>query len=312
MLPPRQRAVLAALVRGPVDPRALGDRLELPGSAVVNHVDALREHGFDIERGPDGFGLEAVPEYGYGVQAGLDAPFVVDYEPTVESTNDRARDLAARGHTDVVVIADEQTGGRGRLDREWASPPGGIYCSVLIRPLVAPDRLGLVSLAAVVAAVDGAAAVGVDAAAKWPNDLLGPDGLKLAGVLAESSTADGTVEWAVVGLGLNANIDPEGLPPEATSLQALAGGPVDRRAATQAFLESFDAWRRDPPAAVDAWRDRAVTLGRRVWVRTADGEMVGRATDVDEAGALLVETEAGTERVTTGDVVHLRATEPDG
>lgn len=306
MLTPRQRSVLAALVRGPVDPSDLGDRLELPANAVVSHVDTLREHGFGIERGPEGFVMESVPAYGYGVQAGLDAPFVVDFQPTLESTNDRARELADRGETDVAVLADEQTGGRGRFDRAWASPSGGIYCSVLVRPQLTPDRLGLLTLAAGVAAVEAAAAVGVDAACKWPNDLQSPDGRKLAGILAESATADGAVEWAVVGLGLNANVDPEVLPPEATSLQGLAGNEVDRRAVTQAYLEALDAWRADPDGVADAWRERTSTLGRAVRVRTADGEFVGTADDIDEGGALRVETAGGTKRVPTGDCEHLR------
>jgi BirA family biotin operon repressor/biotin-[acetyl-CoA-carboxylase] ligase len=306
MLNPRQRSVLAALVRGPVDPSDLGDRLELPASAVVSHVDTLREHGFVIERGPEGFVLESVPAYGYGVQAGLDAPFVVDFHPTLESTNDRARELADRGEADVAVLADEQTGGRGRFDRAWASPSGGIYCSVLVRPQLAPDRLGLLTLAAGVAAVEAAAAAGVAAACKWPNDLQSPDGRKLAGILAESATADGAVEWTVLGLGLNANIDQEVLPSEATSLQGLAGGEVDRRAVTQAYLEGLDAWRDDPDGVADAWRERSATLGRPVRVRTADGELVGTAEDIDEVGALLVATEDGQVRVPTGACEHLR------
>lgn len=308
MLNPRQRAVLAALVRGPVEPTALGDRLELPSSVVGSHIDALREHGFEIERGPDGFELTTVPAYGYGIQAGLDAPFVVDYHPTIGSTNDRARELAERGETDVAVIADTQTGGKGRLDREWASPRGGIYSSLVIRPELVPSRLPVMTLVASVAGAEAAEAVGVEAVTKWPNDLLGPGGRKLGGVLAESSVAGGTVEWAVVGFGLNANVDAAALPPGATSLQELAGQAIDRRAVAQRYLEAFDTWRHDPEGVLDAWRERSATLGEEVRVRTGDGEFVGRATDIDEVGALLVETESGTSRVTAGDCEHLRPT----
>lgn len=306
MLNPRQRSVLAALVGGLVDPTDLGDRLELPPEAVVSHVETLREHGFAIERGAEGFVLEAIPAYGYGVQADLDARFVVDFQATLESTNDRARELAERGETDVAVLADEQTGGRGRFDRHWASPSGGIYCSVLLRPPLGPEQLGLLGLAAGVAAVEAAAGAGVEAACKWPNDLLSADGRKLAGILAESATSGVEVEWAVVGLGLNANVDPGDLPSSATSLAALAGGEIDRRDVTQAYLEAFEGWRGDPGRVVDAWRDRTSTLGREVRVRTADAELVGTAVDIDDAGALLVETDDGQKRVTAGDCEHLR------
>lgn len=293
-------------MRGAVEPSALGDRLELPGPAVMSHIDTLREHGFEIDRGPDGFVLEAIPEYGYGVQAGLSAPFVIDYVPTVASTNDRARELAGDGQTDVAVLADEQTGGRGRFDREWASPAGGIYCSVLLRPVLPPDRLGLLSLAAGVAAVEAADAVGVDAACKWPNDLEGPDGRKLAGILTESATSGGSVEWVVVGLGLNANVAPADLPPESTSLEAVSNGPIDRRTATQTYLESLDTWRRTPDGVVDAWRERTSTLGQEVWVRTGGEELIGVASAIDDAGRLLVETDAGDRWITVGDCEHLR------
>lgn len=306
MLNPRRRAVLDALVEGPVDPAALADRLELPPEAVVGHVEALRAVGFDVERTAAGFELRSVPAYGYGVQAGLDAPFVVDAHDELASTNDEARELAEAGAADVVVLADEQTAGRGRRGRRWASPPGGVYLSVVIRPTLSAARVGLLVHAAAVAAVEAAAAAGVDATIKWPNDLLGPDGAKLGGVLAESRTTDGEVAWAVLGLGLNADVDSGALPPGATSLRAVTGGAVDRRRVAQAFLESLDERRRDPAGSLPAWRERAATLGRRVRVTTPDGDVVGKAVDVDETGALLVRTDAGPRRVSVGDCEHLR------
>jgi BirA family biotin operon repressor/biotin-[acetyl-CoA-carboxylase] ligase len=306
VLNPRERDVLAALDRGSVDPSGLGDRLELPAPAVMAHVDTLREHGFEIERGPAGFTLETVPDYGYGVQASLDAPFVIDYEPMLASTNDRARERAEAGETDVAVLADEQTGGRGRFDRTWASPAGGLYCSVLIRPKLSPDRLGVITLAAAVAAAEAADAADVHAACKWPNDLQGPDGCKLGGILSESATRAGAVEWVVIGLGLNGNAAPEALPPEATSLHAIHGERVDRRSVTQAYLETFDRWRRNPEGVVDAWRDRAATLGQEVWVRTGEEEVIGEAQDIDPRGRLVIETEEGLERVSAGECGHLR------
>lgn len=306
MLPPRRRAVLAALERGPVDPATLADRLELPPEAVVDHVEALRELGFDVERGAEGFVLESAPDYGPGVEVGLDAPFAVEYHETLPSTNDRARALAEDGATDVVVLADEQTAGRGRRGRGWASPPGGVYASVLLRPALPPERVGLLALAAGVAVVDAAESTGVEASVKWPNDVHGPDGRKLAGVLAESETADGAVEWVVVGVGLDADVDLAALPDGATSLRALTGGPVDRRRVAQSFLESFDALRRDADAILPAWRARSSTLGGQVRVETADGVVEGAAADVDGTGALLVETASGVRRVTDGDCEHLR------
>jgi BirA family biotin operon repressor/biotin-[acetyl-CoA-carboxylase] ligase len=306
MLNPRQRAVLGALVRGPVAPGELGDRLELPAAAVTGHIDTLRDHGFEIERGPDGFELQSVPEYGYGVQADLEAPFVIDYTPEVSSTNERARELAESAETDVAVLAETQTAGRGRYDRVWTSPPGGIYCSVLLRPTLPPEESGVLNLAAALAAADAAAEVSVEVGCKWPNDVLGPDGDKLGGVLAESATRDGAVEWLVIGLGLNVNLDPAELPPEATSLSALAGSPIDRRVVTQTYLETFDRWRRDRDGIVPAWRRRSTTLGQEVWLSTGGEEFVGEATDIDDSGRLVVKTAAGRRRIGAGECEHLR------
>lgn len=306
MLPPRRRAVLAALERGPVEPATLADRLELPPEAVVGHVEALREAGYVVERRPEGFVLESAPDYGADVEVGLDAPFAVEYHESLPSTNGRARALAEDGATDVVVLAGEQTAGRGRRGRGWTSPPGGVYASVLLRPALPPERASLLALAGAVAAVDAAGTAGVEATVKWPNDVRGPDGRKLAGVLAESETADGAVEWVAVGVGCNADVEPADLPEGATSLRALTGGPVDRRRVAQALLESFDALRRDADGILPAWRARSSTLGRRVRVGTPDGAIEGVAADVDGTGALLVETASGVRRVTVGDCEHLR------
>jgi BirA family biotin operon repressor/biotin-[acetyl-CoA-carboxylase] ligase len=307
-----RRAVLDALADGPVTGPDLADALGVSRTAVWKHVEALRDAGFDVESVTDGYELAGVPDYGGpAVEFGLDAPFDVEYHDALPSTNDRARELATGGASDVAVLAAEQTGGRGRRGREWSSPSGGVWLSLVLTPDVPPARVPLRTFAAAVAVTDAAREAGVDAAIKWPNDVVVPDesvergGRKLAGVLTEMEGEASRVSWVVVGAGVNVNVDPEDLDGEATSVRAEAGD-VARRVFVQRILERFDDLRNDPDAVLDAWRDRAATLGQRVRVDLGDETIKGDAVDVTEHGALVVATEDGERVVHSGDCQHLR------
>ncbi len=303
-----RRDVLDALATGPVSGPDLAEELGLSRAAVWKHVEALRGAGFEIESDGAGYRLADVSGFGgAAVEFGLEAPYTVEYHDSVQSTNDRARELAAEGGENVVVLADEQTGGRGRLDRAWASPSGGVWLSILLRPGVPPARTPLFTLAAAVATVRAAREAGVDAVIKWPNDVLVADSeRKLAGVLTEMGGETDRLDWLVVGVGVNANVDPAAVPGErATTLRAAAGD-VDRRAFTQRLVEEFHTLRGHPDRVLPAWRDRASTLGRRVRVETPGGEVTGEAVDVTHPGSLVVETTGGRVEVTAGDCDHLR------
>jgi BirA family biotin operon repressor/biotin-[acetyl-CoA-carboxylase] ligase len=314
-----RRALLAALESGPVSGPELAAELGVSRAAVWKAVEGLREEGFAVESTGEGYRAPAAPAYcAAGIEYGLDAPYAVEYHDQIASTNDRARALAAADRTDVAVVADEQTGGRGRLDREWVAPSGGVWLSLLTRPTVAPARAPQFTLAAAVATADACREAGVRAAIKWPNDVVvadtaaddaGRGGRKLAGVLTEMEGEADRVSWLVVGVGVNANLDAAALPAGATSIRAERGEDVDRRRLLARLLERYADLAADPDAILPAWRERAVTLGRRVRVETATGSVVGTAVGVDPPGALLVETADGTARVHAGDCEHLRDAE---
>jgi BirA family biotin operon repressor/biotin-[acetyl-CoA-carboxylase] ligase len=300
--------VLDALADGPVTGPDLAERLGVSRAAVWKHVEALREAGFAITGGDEGYTLQSIPEFGPAVGFGLDAPLDVEYHDAIDSTNRRARELAAEGRADVAVVADEQTGGRGRLDRSWVSPSGGVWLSVLVRPEIPPANAPLYTLAAAVATARAVRELGVDATIKWPNDVL-VDGQKLAGILTEMEGEADRVSWLVAGIGVNANIDPADLSEErATTLRAECGD-VDRRELTHAVLDRFSALHENRDAVLPAWRDLSATLGRRVRVETPQGEVVGEAVDVSFPGALEIDTGDGIETVTAGDCEHLRPVE---
>ncbi|MDR7482956.1 MAG: biotin--[acetyl-CoA-carboxylase] ligase [Armatimonadota bacterium] len=238
--------------------------------------------------------------------AGLGRPLVRVGE--TESTNDLARRLADAGLPEgTTVVAVRQTRGRGRLGRAWASPEGGLWCSVLLRP---PPGVAwtLLSLATALAVAEAVEAVGgVRASLRWPNDVL-VHGRKVSGILLEA-----TGSALVVGVGINANVRLDALPPEvragATSLAVAAGRPVDLEALRVAFLRRlavwYDAWR----AAADvpgAWAARDALAGRRVVVRTSGEVVEGTGEGVADDGALRVRLASGeVRRVLAGDLVGL-------
>ncbi len=305
-----RRSILGAIDGETLSGPTLAAELGISRAAVWKHIEALRAAGFEIESGADGYRLIDVAAYnGPAVEYGLDAPFTVEYHDAIGSTNDRARELATDGAADVAVLADEQTGGRGRLEREWSAPAGGVWVSIVSRPAIEPARAPLYTLAASVATARAAREAGVDARIKWPNDVVVPiddtDYRKLAGILTEMEGEMGRIEWLVVGIGVNANVDADALPETATSIRAEAGD-IDRRLFVQRLLEAFDRYRNDLEGVVPAWREHALTLGQRVRIDRQTGEIVGDAVDVTASGALVVDTENGRETVSAGDCEHLR------
>lgn len=229
---------------------------------------------------------------------------------SIGSTNDYVAALARGGAPEgLVVVAEHQFLGRGRLDRTWASPPrAGLTFSVLLRPAVpAAVRPWLPLLLAAAAAEALSARCDLDVSLKWPNDLL-VQGRKLGGVLAES-----TGDAVVVGFGINVSTRRDELPrDDATSLSLETGGVVDRGPVLLALLRTmgpaYTTWRGDAEEAAYRYRERCDTVGRAVRV-TLPGDVVlaGEAVAVDLAGRLVVRAADGSETaVSAGDVVHVR------
>jgi BirA family biotin operon repressor/biotin-[acetyl-CoA-carboxylase] ligase len=305
-----------------VSGEAISDKLGLTRAAVWKHVEALRALGYRIEAVPArGYRLAGIPDRLTALELRPllnthDVGQVLHCHDELGSTSDLAKELAEEGaaHGEVVV-AETQTAGRGRRGRVWASPPRrNVYLSVVLRPELPPARAPELTLVASVAVCDALRQAGVDAGIKWPNDLLA-SGRKIAGILTELAAEPDRVQWVVVGVGVNVNARredfPEALREEATSILLERGQPAPRALFAAACLTSLEEWidRHEEGGfgpIRDAWRERNVTLGREVVVRTDGREVAGVAEDLDEAGALLVRTRAGIERIVAGDVALLR------
>lgn len=234
--------------------------------------------------------------------------------PELDSTNTRLKSMASQGAPQgTVLIADRQTGGRGRLGRTFLSPAGvGVYLSILLRPGCRPMELMHLTCAAAAAmcrALESAA--GIRPGIKWTNDLVWGK-RKLAGILTEMGlNAAGNVDWAIVGIGVNccqaeADFDPE-IRDKACSLAMAAGHEIDRARVAAAMLEAL--WEMDASLLTGKeemlrfYRARCVTLGKEVSIVKGDEVRHGKALDVDEEGALVVRFSDGhAEAVSSGEV----------
>ncbi|MGI5349205.1 biotin--[acetyl-CoA-carboxylase] ligase [Streptomyces sp. CA-250714] len=245
----------------------------------------------------------------------------LDVVESIGSTNTELAARAARGEAapGAVLVAEEQTAGKGRLDRSWTAPPrSGLFFSALLRPEVPPHRWGWLPLLGGVAAAGALArSAGVDTGLKWPNDVLttGKGGeRKIGGILAERVGEDSVV----LGIGLNVTLREDELPVPTAGSLALAGAQgTDRDPLLRAVLRAVEDWYGrwteadgDPAAGalLDAYAAGCVTLGRTVRAMLPGGdELVGEAVAVDGDGRLLIASEQGVQHpIAAGDIVHLR------
>jgi BirA family biotin operon repressor/biotin-[acetyl-CoA-carboxylase] ligase len=234
------------------------------------------------------------------------------YLTSTGSTQDVARKEAEDGAPDgTVVLAEEQTKGRGRFDRVWVSPAGkNLYLTVIMRPPL--DRLRSLSIVAPLAvALAIEDSTGLTPRIKWPNDVLVND-RKLSGILVESEIAGESVKYALVGAGINVNFDIEQSPEIAaiaTSLKRELGRDTSREDLLAAFLNRFEALYENAPkgdAVLQQWRSRLDTLGREVRVIFREQVYEGLAEDVDRDGNLILIEADGTRRTIEAGEVTLR------
>jgi len=235
------------------------------------------------------------------------------YYESIGSTNTRAKEIGkAGGEEGTVVVAEEQTEGRGRLGRQWLSPPGAnLLFSVMLRPALRADELFVLTVSLALAAAESIeAGSGVGCQIKWPNDLY-VGRKKLGGILTEFVANGKDVESVVVGLGVNVNWRPQDDPGEgyqATSLLEETGKQVRREWLLVDLLNRFENYyerisRKETREIFEMWNNRSLLFGRWVEIRTGRGRVCGIAKGIDETGALVVIDDQGEEnRVLSGDV----------
>jgi len=300
----------------------LARRLGISRAAVWARIEALRELGYDIEASPhQGYQLLDSPDalHADDLIARQRRPQIIGRDIRVfqetTSTNDIIERFARDGVEEgVVVFAESQTQGRGRLGRKWVSPPGrGLWFSVLLRPQFPPaaaTRITILAATAVARAVRELTGLRVEI--KWPNDILAR-GRKLVGILTEMSAEPDRVRHVTLGIGVDVNVAASELPAAlrevATSLLEETGRRWQRAEVAAALLEALDddyARLRDGNfrAIADEWESQCATLGQNVVVEMGARRISGRAESLDDDGALLLRTQHGRlERIIGGDVL---------
>jgi len=234
---------------------------------------------------------------------------------SISSTNFKAKELAQNGKEEgTVVISRVQTKGRGRFDRKWESPEGGLYFSIILRPQVEPDKTTLLPLIAALSICETIIALNrLSAAIKWPNDVR-INGKKVAGILLESEADGNKIDFVILGIGVNLNTDVTQLSPELKSTSTTIAHELNQSVDCYEFLKhlflTLDKHysiflNQDINSILSEWKKHSDTLGRKVRIITSSDETVGTAFDIDESGFLIIETDLGVhKKITSGDCFY--------
>ena len=299
----------------------LSQKLGVSRAAIWARIEELRSLGYEIEASPHlGYRFLSAPDllHADDLLSRLGKTKIIGrdirvFESTT-STNDVIEKLAHDGVKEgVVVFAESQTKGRGRLGRKWMSPAGkGLWFSILLRPELTPQAITQLTVASATAlrrAIE--AQTGLNPEIKWPNDIL-INGKKVCGVLTELSAELDRVKYVILGIGVDVNLNAGDFPPElrktATSLKAELGKSLSRAELAVEILRELEAdYTRVAGGhfseVADEWEEHCTTIGREVTIRTGARKICGRAESLGEDGALLLRTEHGhLERVVGGDV----------
>ncbi len=299
-------------------------RLKVTRTTVWKKIKGLEQMGYEIEASTrSGYRLVRSPD--------LLAPWEVEpllrtkrlgktihYFQALDSTNAKAYQLALQGSREgEVVVAESQEKGRGRLGRQWFSPPFlNLYASVILRPEIPPSQAPLLTLMAAVAAAETLGQFsGLKPLIKWPNDILLRN-RKIAGLLNEMHSEIDLVHFVILGIGVNLNVGSESFPPGirslATSLRRETGEIVSRKVFFSSLLQNLEKWyntflKEGRGPVLEAWRDWARIKDKRVRVTSFGEVLTGIAIDIDSDGALILKTRDGKQkRVVAGDVEYTK------
>jgi BirA family biotin operon repressor/biotin-[acetyl-CoA-carboxylase] ligase len=285
----------------------LSEKLGISRVSVWKHIHKLQEFGYDIVSAPKGYRLLKSP----------DTPFPwefpgreerIHYYPTINSTMDMARTLARKGCTDfTVVAAGRQEKGRGRLNRMWQSSDGGLYFTMVCKPRIPPQVSSRMNFAASLCLAKTLREVfNIYAEVKWPNDIL-VNGRKLCGMLSEMEAYGDLLSFVNIGIGINVNNDPDIAEQKVTSIKNILGYEVSRQTLLSEFLNRFEA--RISAGGFDTivseWKTYTMTIGQPVRIVTINDEYQGLAKDIDEDGALILQSDTGAlKKIIYGDCFH--------
>ena len=288
----------------------IGKALGISRTAVWKHIQVLKKKGYKIKSTPKGYmlinNLDLLNE-----EELADLPYKIYYYKEITSTMDVAKKIAEKGE-EAIIIAETQTKGKGRLNRLWFSPKGGIWMSLVIKPSLTLKEAYLLTYIASLATALGIEKVsGIKVYLKWPNDVIykkDKEERKLAGILLEIKAEIDQINYAIIGIGINVNNEISILESQAISLKEILGKEIKRKNIVIEFMKIFkNLLRSESKEVLKLWKNKSLTLGRKVKILHPEGEKIGLALDISDDGALILETqEKNFLKIYSGDCIHLR------
>lgn len=287
-------------------------------AAIWKNMNALKEEGYDIESVPrKGYRIISSPDILTlpEIENSLHTEYIgrnLYYFDSITSTNVKAKEIALDEPEGTVVVAEEQTGGIGRLGRSWISPKKkGIWLSIILKPEVEPMNVSKIALVGAAAVNKALKDMGINSQIKWPNDIV-VNGKKICGILTEMSCELNMVNYVVIGIGINVNLDktdiPEDLQGKATSLKEAINEEVDRKILLANILNNFEELYKDFKIGdisdtIEICRDNSVLLGEEVRIIRGKETRIGKALDINSEGELVVQFENNVvENIFSGEV----------
>jgi len=295
-----------------VSGEVLAKKLDISRVAVWKQIQKLKGIGYKITSDQNlGYCLISRPDLllPQEIQRRLFTKYIgkeIYYYPEIKSTNIMAKEKALHREDGIIegtlVIAERQSAGKGRLGREWFSPDGGIWLSIILYPQLPPSYIPRITLMTAVAVVKAIKiCTRIESQIKWPNDILINE-KKVCGILTEMSAELDIINWVVVGIGVNVNIDhqrfPEDIQANTISLKEVSGEEVLRVKLAQTFLQEFEKYyeklkRKEFSSILKEWKLYSHTLGKKIRVDMGERIITGEAIDINEEGALILKKEDG-------------------
>lgn len=295
----------------------IAQSLGISRPAVWKHIQILQKKGYQIESlRQKGYKLLVLPEIPVEeIKARLDSESLwntIQCFSELPSTNEHLKELVKKNLSEgVVIIAETQSNGKGRKQRQWISTKGGLYFSVLLRPPLPPQKAMLATMATSIAMTKAIReTTGIQVRIKWPNDLL-YEGNKICGVLTELSAEMDQITYMIIGVGINVNnMIPEELSSFATTLQAIGGKKISLTDLLTSSLSNLDIWydhvkKGQQKLIFNTWLEYTDTIGKTVQIRDTTSTITGLAKGITENGGLILETKEGIKHIVSGDISYI-------
>lgn len=297
----------------------MSEEFNMTRSGIWKYINMLKEDGYDIESVPrKGYRIVSTPDIltYEEVEKYLETDFIgrnIQYFDSIDSTNKRAKEIAFDEKEGVVLIAEEQIDGKGRMGREWISPKGkGIWMSIILKPKVEPMAVAKITLLGAAAVNKALENMNIRSKIKWPNDIL-INNKKVCGILTEMNCELNMINYVVIGMGINVNLNQDDIPEElkhkATSIKISQGEKIDRKILVAHILNEFEKlylpFREvgNGKKAIDICRENSALIQKEVKVIQGDETRLVKVLDINENGELVVELGNGSvENIFSGEI----------